>query len=125
MCESHLFSRGRALCCLGAPAPQRGDQEQNSDFRRHKPGAILSPTNGRQARPICAICEKIELFDVFTEDNDPHGERDFGAVEREDPRIFRKTRAICMIQQRGSLLQPLISSLMRHKASIGKANMFP
>jgi hypothetical protein len=88
----------------------------------------LVQTSGISALPLkeqSAIREKVETFNTFSPDNDPHGERDFGAVEREDPRIFRKTRAICMIQQRGSLLQPLISSLMRHKASIGKANMFP
>lgn len=28
-----------------------------------------------------AIREKVELFDDFTEDNDPHGEHDFGAFE--------------------------------------------
>jgi len=33
-----------------------------------------------------AIREKVELFDNFTEDNDPHGEHDFGAFEHEDIR---------------------------------------
>ncbi len=26
------------------------------------------------------VCELIETFDAFTEDNDPHGERDFGCI---------------------------------------------
>lgn len=26
------------------------------------------------------VCELIETFDAFTDDNDPHGERDFGAI---------------------------------------------
>ena len=30
------------------------------------------------------------MFDSFTEDNDPHGERDFGAFEHEGQRIFWK-----------------------------------
>ena len=37
-----------------------------------------------------AIFEKVELFDSFTEDNDPHGEHDFGAFEHEGERIFWK-----------------------------------
>jgi len=37
-----------------------------------------------------AIREKVELFDSFTEDNDPHGEHDFGAFEHEGERIFWK-----------------------------------
>ncbi len=37
-----------------------------------------------------AIREKVELFDSFTEDNDPHGEHDFGAFEHEGHRIFWK-----------------------------------
>jgi hypothetical protein len=37
-----------------------------------------------------AIREKVELFDSFTEDNDPHGEHDFGAFEHEGQRIFWK-----------------------------------
>jgi Protein of unknown function (DUF3768) len=32
----------------------------------------------------------VELFDDFTEDDDPHGERDFGAFENEGQRIFWK-----------------------------------
>jgi hypothetical protein len=37
-----------------------------------------------------AIREKVETFDVFTPDNDPHGERDFGAFEHNGTRIFWK-----------------------------------
>jgi hypothetical protein len=36
------------------------------------------------------ICEKVELFDDFTEDNNPHGERDFGAFDHNGHRIFWK-----------------------------------
>ena len=46
------------------------------------------------SRPIWvtppAIREKVETFDTFTEDNDPHGERDFGAFEHDGQRIFWK-----------------------------------
>jgi hypothetical protein len=37
-----------------------------------------------------AIREKVELFDNFSPDNDPHGERDFGSIEHEGNRIFWK-----------------------------------
>ena len=37
-----------------------------------------------------AIREKVETFNDFTGDNDPYGERDFGAFEHEGQRIFWK-----------------------------------
>ena len=35
-----------------------------------------------------AIREKVESFDSFTGDNDPHGEHDFGAFEHAGERMF-------------------------------------
>jgi hypothetical protein len=51
-----------------------------------------------QTRGICAlpeadqsqIHEKVELFDAFTPDNDPYGERDFGSFEHGEHTIFWK-----------------------------------
>ena len=37
-----------------------------------------------------AIRQKVETFDAFTPDNDPHGERDFGAIKHNGERIFWK-----------------------------------
>ncbi len=37
-----------------------------------------------------AIREKVETFDTFTPDNDPHKEHDFGAFEHNGERIFWK-----------------------------------
>jgi hypothetical protein len=37
-----------------------------------------------------AIREKVETFKAFTPDNDPYGERDFGAFEHAGQRIFWK-----------------------------------
>jgi len=37
-----------------------------------------------------AIREAVERFDDFTDDNDPHGERDFGALEHNGQKIFWK-----------------------------------
>jgi hypothetical protein len=37
-----------------------------------------------------AIREKVETFNTFTPDNDPHGEHDFGAFEHQGHKIFWK-----------------------------------
>ena len=42
------------------------------------------------AKTQSAIRETVETFNAFTEDNDPHGERDFGAFNHEGHRIFWK-----------------------------------
>jgi len=47
------------------------------------PGRAFA-TSGVSALPMPAqllIWAKVEAFDTFTEDNDPHGEHDFGAFE--------------------------------------------
>jgi hypothetical protein len=36
------------------------------------------------------IREKVETFDAFTPDNDPHKERDFGAFDHNGERVFWK-----------------------------------
>jgi hypothetical protein len=56
---------------------------------------LLVQTSGLSALPAelqSAIREKVETFDDFTEDNDPHGEHDFGAlsVEGISEKIFWK-----------------------------------
>jgi hypothetical protein len=53
----------------------------------------LVQTCGISAFPVAdqsAIREQVENFDAFTPDNDPHGERDFGAFEHNGERIFWK-----------------------------------
>ena len=53
----------------------------------------LVQTSGICALPASdqsAIREKVETFDVFTPDNDPHSEHDFGAFEHDGHRIFWK-----------------------------------
>jgi len=37
-----------------------------------------------------AILAKVIAFDAFTEDNDPHGEHDFGSLDYDGNRIFWK-----------------------------------
>ncbi len=56
-------------------------------------GGRLVQTSGICALPLkdqSAIREKVETFDAFTPDNDPHGERDFGAFDHDGERIFWK-----------------------------------
>jgi hypothetical protein len=53
----------------------------------------LFQTAGICALPLAdqsAVREKVETFDAFTPDNDPHGERDFGGFEHNGERIFWK-----------------------------------
>jgi len=50
-------------------------------------------TQGISALPLAdqsAIREKVERFDAFTPDNNPHGERDFGGFDHNGQRIFWK-----------------------------------
>ena len=53
----------------------------------------LLQTDGICALPAAAqsaIRQKVETFNDFTADNDPHGERDFRAFEHNGARIFWK-----------------------------------
>jgi hypothetical protein len=53
----------------------------------------LFQTAGIDALPLAdqsAIREKVETFNDFTRDNDPHRERDFGAFEHEGEKVFWK-----------------------------------
>jgi uncharacterized protein DUF3768 len=66
-----------------------------NDLCRKAPGVAgrLFQTSGIDALPPAdqsAIREKVETFSAFTPDNDPHGERDFGAFEHNGQRIFWK-----------------------------------
>jgi hypothetical protein len=49
-----------------------------------------------------AIREKVETFDAFTPDNDPYGERDFGAFAHNGQRIFWKIDYYDATMTRGS-----------------------
>ena len=54
----------------------------------------LVQTPGINALPLedqSAIRERVERFDDFTPDNNPHGERDFGAFDYAGERIFWKS----------------------------------
>lgn len=82
---------------FGIPSPERTTAKISflNDMCRRAMGVAgrLVQTSGISALPPkdqSAIREKVETFDTFTPDNDPHGEHDFGAFEHNGERIFWK-----------------------------------
>ena len=66
---------------------------QNDNFRKHLSQGTLVLTQGiRSNTPedLEAIITKVRTFDTFDENNDPYGERDFGAFDYKGRRIFWK-----------------------------------
>src|SRR5271157_6551667 len=72
-----------AMTCTTASAAER-IRALNDAFRRTFVGGMVVITAGVEAMPVDqrrSLLEKIRAFDVFTDDNDPHGEHDFGAID--------------------------------------------
>jgi hypothetical protein len=68
-------------------------RELNDDFRRTFVGGVVLITAGVEAMPDDyrrSLLAKVRAFDSFTEDNDPHSEHDFGAVDEAGVRYFWK-----------------------------------
>jgi len=66
-------------------------RELNDSFRQSLVGGRVMLTRGIVGRPDCnAILETVKRFDAFTNDNDPYGERDFGAFEAGRDSVFWK-----------------------------------
>jgi hypothetical protein len=68
-------------------------QELNDAFRRSFIGGVVVVTAGFESLPADRrrlILAKVRAFDQFDEDNDPHGEHDFGLIEDGGPRYFWK-----------------------------------
>ena len=65
----------------------------NDQFRTTMSGGRVLVTPGVAALPpdlqVMAV-RKVATFDAFTDDNDPHGEHDFGAFELAGRRLFWK-----------------------------------
>ncbi len=65
----------------------------NDDLRRSLAGGVLMMTKGvialGRAKQI-AILDAVAAFDGFDAENDPYGERDFGALQVEGERLFFK-----------------------------------
>jgi hypothetical protein len=60
-------------------------RELNDDFRRTFVGGAVVITAGVEAMPAeqrRSLLAKVRAFNAFTEDNDPHGEHDFGESTR-------------------------------------------
>ena len=65
----------------------------NDDFRRSFVGGLVMITAGVEAMPAeqrKSLLAKVRAFDVFSEDNDPRGEHDFGAVDEGGVHYFWK-----------------------------------
>jgi len=68
-------------------------QRLNDRFRRSGIGGDILITPGIQAlgeSGMQAVAEKVMHFEQFREDNDPHGEHNFGAFDHDGQRIFWK-----------------------------------
>lgn len=68
-------------------------RELNDAFRRTFQGGRVMMTPGVVELPDCVKAEvlsKVASFDSFTEDNDPHGEHDFGSFELVGRKFFWK-----------------------------------
>ena len=68
-------------------------RELNDDFRRTFVGGVVLITAGVEAMPDeqrRSLLAKVRAFNAFTEDNDPNGEHDFGAVDEGGVRCFWK-----------------------------------
>jgi hypothetical protein len=65
----------------------------NDAFRRTFVGGAVMITAGVEALPLDqrrSLLQKVREFDAFSEDNDPHAEHDFGAVDEAGGRFFWK-----------------------------------
>jgi Protein of unknown function (DUF3768) len=65
----------------------------NDAFRRTFIGGMVMITAGVEALPLDqrrSLLQKVRAFDAFTDDNDPHHEHDFGAVDEGGVRCFWK-----------------------------------
>ncbi len=78
----------------------------NDQFRTTFQGGRVLMTSGIQTLPEetrLGIFGKVMSFDDFTEDNDPHGEHDFGMLEIEDVgKVFWKIDYYAPDLQHGS-----------------------
>jgi hypothetical protein len=65
----------------------------NDAFRRTFVGGMVMITSGVEAMPLDqrrSLLQKVRAFDTFTDNNDPHGEHDFGSVDEGGVRYFWK-----------------------------------
>ena len=68
-------------------------RELNDQFRLTCQGGKVMMTGGINALPVSIksrILERVRTFDAFSEENDPHGEHDFGAFQFDGVGVFFK-----------------------------------
>ena len=68
-------------------------QQLNDAFRRSFVGGVVVVTAGFESLPAerrGLTLAKVRAFDQFNEDNDPHGEHDFGVVDDGEVRCLWK-----------------------------------
>ncbi len=68
-------------------------RELNDAFRHTFVGGVVMITAGIEALPAeqrRSLLQKVRAFDAFAENNDPHGEHDFGAIAEGGLRCFWK-----------------------------------
>jgi hypothetical protein len=77
----------------------------NDDFRRTFVGGLVLITAGVEAMPVeqrRSLLAKVRAFETFTDDNDPHREHDFGAVDEAGVRYFWKVDCYDRATEMGS-----------------------
>ena len=77
----------------------------NDAFRRTFVGGMVMITAGVEALPReqrRSLLQKVRTFEAFSEDNDPHGEHDFGAVDEAGVRYFWKLDCYDRATEHGS-----------------------
>ena len=68
-------------------------RQLNDAFRSSFVGGVVVVTAGVEALPRerrASLLANVRAFEGFTDDNDPHGEHDFGVVEHGSVRCFWK-----------------------------------
>ncbi len=98
--EGHHRDRSEAPVGIRAAAQETGAvmstdriRELNDAFRRSFSGGKVVMTSGVHELPDmvkCAALSEVSRFDRFNEDNDPHGEHDFGSFELCSRKFFWK-----------------------------------
>src|SRR6266496_4098933 len=62
----------------------------NDRFRGMAIDVVATPGVIHGFADVIELLKTIEGFDTFTEDNDPHGEHDFGSLKWEGEKVFWK-----------------------------------
>ena len=68
-------------------------RELNDAFRTSGQGGRIVVTRGVNVLGVMAVAaalERVRTFDALTEDNDPHGEHDFGSFELNGEKLYWK-----------------------------------